>query len=1108
MTLAYRLFTFFSILLASVVTTRPLYGAELANDFDAPSETSRPWVYVWGNNKGATPEDYTRQIEQLKDKGFGAFILYGWAPAKFADNPVFQHLLKEAERNQMFFGANNTVAWPAGGPHISWQNLPWATVSSVLDIEGGKPFRGKLPEPPLPDDLVSSFKRVFAGKFPGNAAAADWVQSNAVVTVAVQAFPLTAAPASEPKVTASSNEQAIRAMFDGSWNTTWVPTPPPQPDLPWPKGYNWIQFDFGVPRDVDSLWVDSEASVALESSDDGQHFSPFYSQPKDDVGISFPVKRARFFRVVLNGPFMKPEQWAIRDLALGTRAEVERRIQLASKRGLNLFNRHYVSCQQGELSLALKPLSALPDDLPLSSTAGIDLTDKVGVDGTLNWDPPPGRWRIVWLRRSIANGSEVSLGLPDYLNPAATREDFEKSMDKLGQASGDKVGKTFRYYYEDNNEIHSLYNWTPAMLDEFQRRRGYDARPYLAAMAGEIVDSAEITDRFLTDVRRTIADCVAEHHYALWTQLSRAHGMQTRAEAGGAYLPRTLCHDGMANLSRVDVMVGEFWDVAFKDYWQSDVAYPTPRSAPLKQLEAGQNMDVKEVASASHLYGKPLVDMEAFTSFSHWDKAPGDLLMSANVAFCEGVNHMTFHGSDTTLASEGAPGSVYVGTHFNDKNTWWSHVGPFVSYIQRCSAMLQHGLFVGDVLYYIGDECPALVLSKHIRDGLCFGYDYDECNTEALLTRLSVKDGKLVTPEGQSYRVLVLPERPFLTLPVAKRIKELISAGATVIGPKPLRTPGLAGYPECDQELRKIATELWDSGKVINGQTEKAVLAGMGVPVDFAFAGGKPDALLDFIHRREGETEIYFVINRRNHSERVDCSFRVAGKQPELWNAFDDTRRNAPAYTMTNGVTTLPLELPAYGSTFVVFRTPTDQTAAHGKPFEDLKPVQEITGPWNVHFDPKWGGPKESMTFEKLVDWTNRPEEGIKYYSGTATYRTVFKLQSPVSTSRTFLDLGTVNQLATVRLNGKHLGLVWHAPWRVDATAALKPGENTLEVDVVNTWFNRLVLDVSLPAEKRVVDLGNNKHYWAIPKGKGGLPSTSPLRPAGLLGPVQLMSAE
>ncbi len=1096
----------------------------LFETFQQPPDEAKPWVYMWRTNLKSTPEDYTRHIEQLRDKGFGGFTCYGWNPPDLAGKPILPHLLKEAERCGLRMGFNNTGSWPAGGYWISKTNLPWATVSSTLDIEGGHAFHGKLPKPPLPKD--------------GDPKVVEWLRQNGVVTIAVQAFRLPGGQAnSYPKINASSNEESLPAVLDGSWNTAWTPLPPADSEKVWPT--QWILFDFGSPKVVDAAWVDSDHAATIEASEDNVKFKPVYTFQQTGYA-EFSPQTARYFRVNLPTHFRRSQDYAVRELAIGTRSEVVRRAQLAVKTGLSgvalpvepgrqTLQTQYTSAQHSirvDFEFPSSPLTALPSDQVLPKETMVDLTGKLTADGILDWEVPQGRWRVVWLRRSVASIMEVGMGLPDYLSVDATREDFQKGMGKLGQAAGEKAGKILAYYHEDNNEIHSAYNWTPAMPEEFQKRRGYSAYPYLAALAGQIVDSIEVTDRFLTDFRRTIADCVAENHYGVWTELAHKQGAQTRSEAAGPYHPCTFSHDGMANLSRVDVVVGEFWTHAEQQQnWYKEQGQLLSPMGPYNERyntgrfkadkngqrlltawnESAQNSNVKMAASTSHLYGKRIVDTEAFTSLHRfWNTAPADLLLYANVAFCEGVNHMCFHASDTTAAAEGSPGNLYVGTHFNDKNTWWPQIGAFVQYIQRCSDMLQRGRFVADALYYIGDEVPALMHAKHIPDSLGFGYDYDDCNSEALLTRIAVKDGRLVTPDGMSYRLLVLPKRPTMTLAVAEKIRDLVAAGATVLGPvKPLRTPGLSGYPQCDAELKRIADELWDSGKIIAGKTAKEVLAALNTPVDFAFSGGQPDALLDFIHRQDGETEIYFVINRRNRAERVEATFRVTGKHPELWNAFTGTTADASAWRMADSRTTMPMELSAYGSVFVVFQKPATSPSKAGAPFVEFKTVQDISGPWQVQFDPKWGGPKDPVTYESLIDWTANGAKGIQYYSGTATYRKTFDLKpEAVGLKSLVLDLGVVNQVARVRLNGKDLGTVWCAPWRVQIPNVAKPGANELEIDVVNTWYNRLLLDLSLPKEKRLTDLGENRSNatWIIPKdGKG------PLQPSGLLGPVRLM---
>ena len=1059
---------------------------------------------MWRSGKHLTSEDYIHHIEELNDKGFGGIMMFCGHPRNLATDPIFQKILEKAEQKSMLVGSNNCGSWPAGGPWMSKDNLAWTTISSSLDIDEGMSFSGKLSKPSLPRD--------------GRPEAL-----NGVVTIAVQAFRLPDHSVPEiPKVTVSSNAETMAGMFDYNWNTAWIPDEPDKNDKA--NQNAWVLFDYVQPREIDAFWFESKRLTSqLQASDDGVNFRTFYTPPNNGHTCysEFPAQKARFFRVIITGLGDNIIYRRLSELAIGTRKEVLRRALLTAKIGLGgmmppaskglpqdqyrggKYSQSHTG-MRNDPEFAHEPLYALPSDQVLNPKTLIDLTDKVSPDGTLQWTPPPGRWRIIWLQRVIAQTE-----FPNPLLSAATHEDVEKNMGKLIEAAGTRAGKVFVSFHEDNNEIRSMYNWTPAMIEEFQKRRSYDPRPYLATLAGQIVGSVETTDRFLSDFRRTIADCVMENHYGLWTQLLHAQGIQSRSEAAGSYYPYTPSHDGIANLARVDIPTCEFWpETCEKRNWtKRNGKLIDPYADPVDWLETSQNVNVKMAASVSHLYGKKLVDAESFTSTGYfWSMAPPDLLLHANVAFCEGVNRMTFHASDTTSAAEGSPGSVYVGTHFNDKNTWWPYIKPFVQYIHRCSSMLQRGRFVADVLYCVGDEVPVIGRPKYIRDGRGFGYDYDDCNSEGLLSQISVKDGRLVTPEGMSYRVLVLPERATMTIAVAKKIRELVNAGASVIGPKPLRTPGLTGYPQCDTELKQIADELWNKGKVITNKTEKQVLEAMNVPVDFGFSGAQPDTLLDFIHRQDGDAEIYFVANRRNRTERLDATFRVAGKQPELWNAVTGKMEDARAYRMADGRTTVSLELPAYGSMFVVFQKPTTNKSKDGVAFVDLKPVQEITGPWQVQFDPKWGGPKEPVTFETLTDWTNSAEEGIKYYSGTATYKKAFSWQLAVGRKQTFLDLGVANQLARVRLNGKDLGVVWCAPWRVDVTNALKPGKNDLEINIVNTWYNRMHLDLPRPPEKRLMDFGydgTGAKRWGLPNGGKG-----PLQPSGLLGPVRVLAAE
>jgi hypothetical protein len=441
-----------------------------------------------------------------------------------------------------------------------------------------------------------------------------------------------------------------------------------------------------------------------------------------------------------------------------------------------------------------------------------------------------------------------------------------------------------------------------------------------------------------------------------------------------------------------------------------------------------------------------------------------------------------------------------------------------VDYINRCQALLQSGLFVADVLYYNGDWAPNLVGPKHVDPSLGQGYDYDVCNAEVLLTRLSVKKGRIVLPDGMSYRLLVLPGKKQMPVEVAQKIKQLVAAGATVVGPRPESDPGLKNYPACDAKVKKIGDEVWSDcdgqrvtqrtygkGRVFWGKSLREILLADGIQPDFSVNSADQTVFIDFIHRTADGAEIYFLANRNHRAETVEATFRVAGKQPELWNPVTGERRDLTVFSQLNGVTRVPLEFEPDGSMFIVFRkSGLVKESSSAKNFATLKPLQEISGLWTVQFDPQWFYPtdglsgeaaKGSIMFEQLEDWSKRPEPAVRHFSGTAVYEKTFTLSGPPH-STLWLDLGEVRELAEVTVNGQSCGVVWCAPWRVNVTGAVKPGANQLQIKVVNCWPNRLVGDAKLPPEQRLSRTNVRK-----------ITQKTPLMKSGLLGPVRLLSA-
>jgi hypothetical protein len=619
------------------------------------------------------------------------------------------------------------------------------------------------------------------------------------------------------------------------------------------------------------------------------------------------------------------------------------------------------------------------------------------------------------------------------------------------------------------------------------------------------VDSADASDRFLWDFRRTLADLVAENHYGLATQMLHERKLGLYAEAMGAALPTTA--DALQTKGLVDIPMGEFW-----------VRPPGQGHTPEHPT------DVREAASGAHIHGKTLVAVEAFTTgppMSGW-QPPSYLKRFADFYFAQGMNRIVFHTSDHQPFVDGKhkPGITLAvfGQHYTRNNTWAEPAVAWNTYLARCSHMLQQGQFVGDLAYYYGEGAPATIpFWKTVRPEPPAGYNYDYVDTEVLLNRMSTKDGRVVLPDGMSYRVLVLPDDvDRLTVPVVRKIRDLVAEGAIVVAPRPKGSPSLTGYPSADDEVRAIASEVWGAvdgrsltehaygkGKVYWGLPLDEVLAREKTTPDFRNSRPGIDTTLVWIHRRTPEAEIYFVANQKDRPEDLVTSFRVEGREPELWQPVTGAIEPA-GYSAAEGRTTVPLHLDPYGSVFVVFRR------SAGAPSRTIPPATStalatVDGPWSVTFPPDWGAPPQ-VTLQRLGSWTDSPEAGVKYFSGTATYAK--DVQVPAAWlkpgARLMLDLGDVKELAEVSVNGKPVGIVWTPPFRADVTGAVHPGANHFEVKVTNLWTNRMIGDQELPPEKRFTFSTYDPYDKTSPFGRRTGPNQ--LIPSGLLGPVTLSS--
>lgn len=726
----------------------------------------------------------------------------------------------------------------------------------------------------------------------------------------------------------------------------------------------------------------------------------------------------------------------------------------------------------------------------------IDVTKHVDRTGRLQWDAPPGQWTILRYV-CMVTGEKLKVPSPasdglasDHLNPEATRIHMNHVIAKLRAGLGDDLTKTgIENLYLASYEVVGRV-WSPVFAAEFKRRRGYDLIPWLPAIFGARIGDDDTTARFLFDYRKTLGEVVVDAYYRTAVEVARAAGLKIKSEAGGPGPPiHTPPMDALLAHGTVDNVQGEFWP-----FWPDNDAINV----------------VKEPASAAHLYGKPRVHLEAFTSFHHWAESPQDLKPSADRVFTEGGNHFVWHTWTHQAPTFGLPGLVYgAGTHLNRNVTWWSKAKPFLDYLARGSFLLQRGRFVADVLYYYGDAGMNFVPPRRNPSTLGPGYDYDVTNADALLTRLSVVNNRLTTPEGVSYAVLVLPDTDAIHPPVLEKIESLVRAGATVLArQRPSRATGLESHPASDTRVQHLATQLFSTldGRIQKSRThgkgrvhlnvpEREVLTSLNIPPDFL-----APAALDFTHRRDAGAEIYFVRNKTASPVTTTASFRDSTGNPTLWDPMHATIRATP-HTRTPAGTEVPLSLAAHGSTFVVFRkTAAPPSSSTPPPASGLPTPVLLERNWTVTFAaPESFETPPPLELIRVGPWTENTGPEHRYFAGTAKYRHAFTLPPNfrAASPHVILDLGHLWSVGEVHLNGRSLGILWAPPFTVDVTSVLRDGTNELIIEVTGTWHNRLVGEArsELPKLTRTNITVSQRKPWK---------DLDPI-PTGLFGPVRLI---
>jgi hypothetical protein len=799
-----------------------------------------------------------------------------------------------------------------------------------------------------------------------------------------------------------------------------------------------------------------------------------------------------------------------------------------------LYYREPFSSKKGVKPFLPEPLanSGIPAQASVDPKQIVDLTKYLQKDGTLNWKAPAGKWTI--MRFGSRNNGAITRPAPlpglgfecDKFDTVAFRDHLDQYVGKLlkkvenPQTSN---GAGWNMLHMDSWEM-GAQNWTANFRKEFQKRRGYDPLPYFPVYSGQVVGNAELSERFLWDLRQTSQELVVENHALYLKKYGRKYGFRLSIEP----YDMNPC---------ADFDLGSAADVPMCEFWSKGYGFKTAFSCI-------------EASSIANIIGAPVVGAESFTSESKeaWKLYPTVIKNQGDWAFCTGINRFVYHTfAHKPLDDKYQPGMTMAqyGVHWDRGQTWWPLASGYHTYVSRCSHLLQQGRKVADILYLIPEGAPHVFLppasamegNDTIPDHK--GYNFDGCSAQLLISKASVSNKKIVFPGGASYQVLVLPNYKTMTPKLLDKIASLVRDGATVIGNPPVQSPSLVGYPLCDAQIQKKALSVWQStqvpakitkvnygkGTIFRGgnlneyaqgeiypsyDATKAILKQMNVAEDFTSTGE-----IRYIHKTLSDKDIYFVSNRTNQLFQADCTFRRAKGFAELWDPINGKSYSLPQTKTEIGTTTISLDFDRYQSYFVVFSETADNNLPAFKSPLQTTVVQELTGNWQLAFDPRWGGP-ESITFSSLDDWSKRPEEGIKYYSGIATYKKSFSIESLAKNTTLFLNLGEVSNMARVKLNGQDLGIVWTAPWQVDITSTVKSGENQLEIEVANLWANRLIGDENYP------DDGVKDKKWPEwllnnqPRPSQRYTFTThryykkdmPLLKSGLIGPVTIIKQE
>ena len=1024
--------------------------AGIRDGFITPADTNTVWCYWYWLNDDISKEGVTKDLEAMKAAGIGAAFIGNINPdERDGKVPLFSeawwetmvHAVTEAKRLGMEIGVFNCPGWSQSGgpwikPEMAMRHITW----SETCVAGGKRVSAKLGRPQelfqdvyvlaVPDE-AKRFKTVTADL--GKAVRPDAANEFTFIlkgreTIAARTLVIN--PSSDP----------LRADCEL---------------LAWTNG----KFE-------------PVRSFVYDRSNHATNVGP---DPTGQVAIANPETLSDRFMLTFKNASGNGKSAGITGITLTEEVILDRYVEKSLGKmhpdpfpawGTYLWDRQ-VNGKQGD---------------GISTDRVIDISTFMDKEGNLEWDAPAGDWKVMRFGMTLT-GTKNSPAAPqgkgyevDKASSELIRYHFNQYVAELLRRIPTEAKSALKYVIADSYEMGSQ-NWSDGYAARFIKRYGYDPKKYFPVLAGKVVGSVEESDRFLWDLRRSIADDIAYEYVGGLRKISNENGLKTWLENYGhwGFPSEFLMYGGQS-----DLIGGEFWTEGTLG-----------------------NIECKASSSAAHIYGKARTSAESFTAAGNsFSRFPAQLKKRGDWSFTEGVNHVVAHVYIHQPDEQRIPGiNAWFSTEFNRHNTWFRQGKAWFDYERRCQHMLQQGKYAADVCYFIGEDAPKMTGTR--QPEIPSGYSYDYINAEVILNRLTVRDGKFVLPDGMSYKVMVLPPLKTMRPEVLEKIAALVKAGGTILGPKPEKSPGLKDYPECDQKVKQLADELWGTeiaGTIQRRVGEGYVMEGMSLAQVLEFCRTEPDFNPEgnypvlWTHRTMPGMDIWFLTNQGNETLTFTPSFRTSGKAPQLWDAVTGKIRLLREFREENGRTFVPVTMEPGRSWFIVFTNHAGKISDEGLTanFPGMRIFRVLEGPWKLDFADKKIGPRMPVTLDKLSDLALSENDSIRYYSGTMTYTSEFDLET-VPAGKVYIDLGAVSVIASVKINGSDAGTAWMSPWRLEAGKLLKKGRNDIQVEVANLWRNRLIYDSRLSPGER--------YTWTQVSdiGAGEAPLSS-----GLAGPVTL----